>query len=75
MLGLGKFEIGNKYGKLIVIQPSTKNRYYICKCDCGIIKEIRSDHLYSGRTQSCGCLRSKFGLYAEDYELIKYLRN
>jgi len=28
---------------------------YLCKCDCGTIKEIMSSSLTLGRTTSCGC--------------------
>ncbi len=40
--------IGQKYGSFTIIKESerrSKNRgkYYICKCECGYIREIRSD--------------------------------
>ena len=62
----GKFvnEIGNRYGKLIVIakdeELSIKNHraYWICKCDCGNYKTVSSKCLRSGKTKSCGCLIS-----------------
>ena len=31
--------------------------YWLCKCQCGTVKTVRSDHLTSGKTRSCGCLR------------------
>lgn len=33
--------------------------YYVCKCDCGNEKSIRSCHLSSGMTKSCGCLNQE----------------
>ena len=30
--------------------------FYLCQCECGTIKSIRSDSLKGGRTKSCGCL-------------------
>lgn len=30
--------------------------YYLCQCECGNIKWIRSDSLKNGDTKSCGCL-------------------
>lgn len=59
-----KHEIGKQYGKLTVLGRSpleeqtataTKMR---CKCECGNIVDIRIDNLHSGRTKSCGCVRS-----------------
>ena len=57
--------IGEKFGKLVVIDYGKVTRkgakhiryYYICKCDCGNIKQIREDALKSGQ-QSCGCILS-----------------
>ena len=52
--------IGNRYGKLIVLQKyQTVNRelYWTCKCDCGNIVNIRGISLTRGDTKSCGCLR------------------
>ena len=51
--------VGQSYGKLTVVSFSGKrnNRYYwLCKCECGTAsKEVRQDHLRSGRISSCGC--------------------
>jgi hypothetical protein len=52
--------IGNKYGKLTVLkldEEKSKNgrKYYLCECECGNIKSVRSDCLTSGNTKSCGC--------------------
>lgn len=27
----------------------------LCRCDCGVEKEIRANHLHRGATTSCGC--------------------
>jgi hypothetical protein len=51
--------IGTKFGKLTVITPSVKSGYSLCKCDCGQEEEIENYNLSSGKTQSCGCLRSE----------------
>lgn len=49
---------GEKYNKLTVLNEgkNIKNvRYWVCKCDCGTIKEISMNHLRNGKTKSCGC--------------------
>ena len=53
---------GKRFGRLVVVgiddRPSRKT-YYICKCDCGNMKVIRSDALTAGRTTSCGCRKQE----------------
>ena len=57
-------EIGNRYGKLVVIAKDEelsieKHRaQWICQCDCGNYKTVSSKCLRDGKTQSCGCLVS-----------------
>lgn len=57
---------GMKFGKLKVIgisrkvQSGKRERYYWnCKCDCGNTKEVRTDCLTLGGTQSCGCMKKE----------------
>jgi len=50
---------GQKFNKLTVISFSHSNNesFWLCKCDCGNSKIIKSSHLKSGHTKSCGCIR------------------
>ena len=53
---------GKRFGRLVVIglQPSeTRKTYWICQCDCGNIKVVRSDSLQCGSIRSCGCLKKE----------------
>ena len=56
---------GSKYGEWEVIERdnylSSKRgmSYYVCKCSCGTVKSVKSDPLLSGRSTSCGCIKSK----------------
>ena len=36
-----------------------KNRYWLCKCDCGVEKEVQQDNLRTGNTKSCGCYKKE----------------
>src|ERR1017187_2611021 len=51
---------GRRFGRLVVVgmAPSPPRRsYWLCRCDCGTERAIRSDGLKSGETQSCGCIQ------------------
>ena len=55
---------GNKYGRLTVLGKDTNRitksgSYWICQCECGKIKSIKSTSLRRGEIQSCGCLRNE----------------
>lgn len=52
--------IGQRFGKLVVVgldDKVTRKTYWICQCDCGNIKSVRSDSLQCGAIKSCGCLK------------------
>lgn len=51
--------LNKKFSKLLVIEEidNISNRTaWRCRCDCGNIKDIKSESLKSGDTKSCGCL-------------------
>lgn len=53
--------IGAKIGRLLVIEESKERtkcnkKRFLCRCDCGNLKTIQSNHLLVGATNSCGCL-------------------
>ena len=58
-------EIGNKYGKLTVLQRAentqskTQGAFWLCECECGNQIITSGKNLRLGHTQSCGCLISK----------------
>lgn len=52
---------GKKIGRLNVISvshtDSYRQKYYICRCECGTLCTIRHGQIQTGRTKSCGCLK------------------
>ena len=54
---------GRVFNRLTVVNLSKQGAYgrglWLCHCDCGNEKIVRSDYLKSGHTQSCGCLRKE----------------
>lgn len=49
-----------KFGKLTLVKPvqnSFKGQYWLCECECGNTKIVRSDHLINQEIFDCGCER------------------
>lgn len=54
---------GKRFGKLVVLYEAEKvgeKTHWICKCDCGNLKNVSSIHLKNGDTKSCGLCEHKF---------------
>ncbi len=51
-------EVGNRYGKLVVLEVVKLDKFYhaICKCDCGLETNTRINRLKRGECKSCGCI-------------------
>lgn len=67
--------INRSFGSLQVICFSKKDerrrKYFLCKCICGNIKEIRYDHLLRNEIKSCGCLLGeKLRTHGHSYDRI-----
>lgn len=52
--------VGQRFKRLTVLElagtDKSRNRKWLCQCDCGEQKVILGIHLKSENTQSCGCL-------------------
>lgn len=51
-----------RFGRLVAVCPTkkrakSKHIIWLCRCDCGNLKEIVSNSLLMGLTKSCGCLQ------------------
>ena len=54
---------GQRFGSLVALEkvPSQNHHtYWLCQCDCGNQKVIRTTNLTSGATKSCGCKRDNY---------------
>lgn len=58
-----KNEVGNKYGRLTVIERVENNKFNfaqgLCVCECGKYTKVPGNSLRSGNTKSCGCLNDE----------------
>jgi hypothetical protein len=52
--------VGLRFSRLIVLSQAVgyeqKGRHWLCRCDCGVEKIVRGNHLRRGLIKSCGCL-------------------
>lgn len=73
---------GQKFGKLTVLGPAENigsRTAWRCQCDCGRETVVKTGHLRSGHTKSCGCLhgpggpRSALGLTYIDGTCVEML--
>lgn len=54
--------VGQRFGRLVVVEPVGKSdrhgsRLWRCVCDCGRVTVCSTQHLRSGDSMSCGCLK------------------
>ena len=66
-----KLLTGNTYGRLTVIALERKEQriikgrkqgfiyHYACSCECGEVTTVAMNHLKTGKTISCGCIRKE----------------
>jgi hypothetical protein len=62
-----RWEVGNRYGILTVIERQKRpavaqwgrNARWICRCDCGEETVVDGGDLRSRKTMSCGCVRRR----------------
>lgn len=68
--GLKDF-VGKRFGRLTVIEYAGKQNgmnYWKCRCDCGNEVKVGQTRLQSGKTKSCGCLRTD--AYTRNIKLV-----
>lgn len=47
--------IGTKFNSLLILESIGER--FLCLCDCGVTKSIRSGHVISGSIVNCGCIK------------------
>jgi hypothetical protein len=55
---------GYRCGSLVVLSEEIRGRHRValCRCDCGVTKEVSADAIRAGRQRSCGCARTVHGM-------------
>lgn len=74
-----KLSLGDTFGKLTYLGRSKKKRsngaycFSWVLCDCGDIKEVRTDNLFRGKSKSCGCSREIEKSFVQPNQKYGYL--
>lgn len=59
-IGRAKDIRGKRYGHWTVLERAENNANgtprWLCKCDCGTIREVDAGHLKNGKSTNCGCV-------------------
>lgn len=53
---------GKTFGRWTVLEKTRKqqrNQVYLCRCECGNMREVTQSNLTQGKSQSCGCLQKE----------------
>ena len=70
-----KNELGNKYGRLLVIEQVAsinEKAAWLSRCDCGNTKIVTGDSLRTGKVSSCGCYQKEmYGLSSKTHGMSK----
>lgn len=63
-----KTKRGKVFGLLTVLRRDKRKKrtYWICQCECGVVKSIRSDHIGTN-TVSCGCYNEELIRKAKEH--------
>lgn len=55
---------GQRFGRLVALSVERRNDsatranyFWLCRCDCGATKTVRTECLRNGDTRSCGCFQ------------------
>ena len=53
--------LGQRFGRWLVIAeaPSVSRTQWLCRCDCGVEKNVLTIHLTRGKSVSCGCYKDE----------------
>ena len=55
--------VGKTFGRWFVIcrngNTKNKSKQYLCRCECGIEKNVVGVHLLNGKSTSCGCFSAE----------------
>lgn len=46
---------GQTFGKLFVVERSTRKRHWRCRCSCGVVLNVRADHIHAGAKGCRSC--------------------
>ena len=55
-----RISTGRRFGRWVVRGRATRigrHTRWLCECDCGTLRAVRTEHLLDGKSRSCRCVR------------------
>ena len=76
MVHRGPDLIGQRFGRYIVLERSrvdkSRAQHWLCKCECGAMKQPTTSALIKGESQSCGCLHKEIVSYSSKLRMTTH---
>lgn len=66
-----------RFGRLLVIKPVENKKQFtcwLCKCDCGNFKIVKTNDLQQKKVQSCGCMQYENQKYGSIKHGLRHTR-
>ncbi len=54
-----EYPAGTTFGRWTIIGPGKSHQRWLCKCECGTVKEVIGNKLRGKISTSCGCVRNE----------------
>jgi predicted nucleic acid-binding Zn-ribbon protein len=71
---------GKRFGHWTVLQQASA-RYensqvtmWLCRCDCGTVREVNGQRLRDGRSKSCGCNKERYRKETRERSVMKPMK-
>lgn len=72
-----EINIGDQFGHLTVEKfgglDSHRNRFFVCRCDCGNRTMVRATEIFKRSRMSCGCQRTRRKAATQSGNLLSLL--
>lgn len=62
---------GKTYNSWTVLRAASRNKFWVCRCVCGTVREVNHYSLIDGASKCCGCISRKITHGLSSHPLFK----